>query len=386
MAEQKTSPANENARPGAGSCCGGGAQHGRGDDRNHPGGQYHQQNARQGATAGSCCAGAAQQGHRRYEHHHGDHYQHDHPAAGTDAQHRSKDPVCGMFVDPHSANHRAEHNGQPYYFCSAGCREKFVADPARYLDPAVAAARAEPVPEGTIYTCPMHPEVRQVGPGSCPICGMALEPVLVSLEAQPNHELIDFTRRFWIGLALTVPVVILEMGAHLLGLDHVIPQQGSNWAQMLLASPVVLWSGWPFFLRGWQSLVTRNLNMFTLIAMERASPGSTASWRRSRRGSFPPPSAATTARSRSTSRRRPSSPCSSCSGRCSNCVPARARAAPSVRSSTSPQRRRAASSRTGPRRRSISTSSMSATACACVRARRCLSTARSSKGAAPSTS
>ena len=91
-----------------------------------------------------------------------------------------KDPVCGMWVDPHTAKHRAEHNGQPYYFCSAGCREKFLADPARYLDPAVAAAKAEPVPEGTIYTCPMHPEIRQVGPGSCPICGMALEPVLVS--------------------------------------------------------------------------------------------------------------------------------------------------------------------------------------------------------------
>jgi len=113
----------------------------------------------------------------------------------------------------------------------------------------------------------MHPDVRQVGPGSCPICGMALEPVLVSLEATPNHELIDMTRRFWIGLVLCVPVVALEMGGHLLGLDHLVPRQASNWVQMLLATPVVLWAGWPFFVRGWQSLVTRNLNMFTLIAM-----------------------------------------------------------------------------------------------------------------------
>ena len=123
------------------------------------------------------------------------------------------------------------------------------------------------MPEGTIYTCPMHPEIRQVGPGSCPICGMALEPVLVSAEAGPNHELIDMTRRFWIGLVLSLPVVALEMGGHLTGLDHLVRQQTSNWIQMLLATPVVLWAGWPFFVRGWQSLVTRNLNMFTLIAM-----------------------------------------------------------------------------------------------------------------------
>ncbi|MFL5325972.1 MAG: heavy metal translocating P-type ATPase [Microvirga sp.] len=185
-------------------------------------------------------------------------------AAGTG--HRVKDPVCGMSVDPHTAKHRAEHGGRPYYFCSAGCRTKFLADPARYLDPA-AAAKAEPVPEGTVYTCPMHPEIRQVGPGACPICGMALEPVLVSLEAAPNHELIDMTRRFWIGLALAAPVVALEMGGHLTGLDRIVPRQTSNWLQLVLATPVVLWAGWPFFVRGWQSLVTRNLNMFTLIAI-----------------------------------------------------------------------------------------------------------------------
>ncbi|GLS79462.1 copper-translocating P-type ATPase [Paracoccus marinus] len=187
--------------------------------------------------------------------------------------HRVKDPVCGMMVDPHATQHKAEHAGRPYYFCSAGCRAKFLAEPDRYLDPAAAAAKAEPVPEGTIYTCPMHPEIRQVGPGSCPICGMGLEPVLVSLEAEPNLELIDMRRRFWIGLVLTVPVFILEMGGHFLGLDRYIDQQTSNWIQLLFATPVVLWAGWPFFQRGWQSLVTRNLNMFTLIAM-----GTGAAW------------------------------------------------------------------------------------------------------------
>ncbi|MFL5215622.1 MAG: heavy metal translocating P-type ATPase [Microvirga sp.] len=186
--------------------------------------------------------------------------------ASAGAEHRMKDPVCGMSVDPHTAKHRAEHGGRPYYFCSAGCRTKFLADPARYLDPA-AAAKAEPVAEGTVYTCPMHPEIRQVGPGACPICGMALEPVLVSLEAAPNHELIDMTRRFWIGLSLAAPVVALEMGGHLTGLDGIVPRQTSNWLQLVLATPVVLWAGWPFFVRGWQSLVTRNLNMFTLIAI-----------------------------------------------------------------------------------------------------------------------
>lgn len=192
---------------------------------------------------------------------------HDHAAVAQDDTHKVKDPVCGMMVDPHTTQHKAEHAGRPYYFCSAGCHAKFMAEPERYLDPAAAAATAEPVPEGTVYTCPMHPEIRQVGPGSCPICGMALEPVLVSLEAGPNAELIDMTRRFWVGLVLAIPVFILEMGGHLFGLTHAIGQQVSNWLQLILATPVVLWAGWPFFERGWQSLVNRSLNMFTLIAM-----------------------------------------------------------------------------------------------------------------------
>ena len=175
------------------------------------------------------------------------------------------DPVCGMTVDPHKTPHRHTHQGRPYYFCSSGCRTRFAADPANYLSPR--APEAEPVPEGTVYTCPMHPEVRQIGPGACPICGMALEPELATADTGPNPELADMTRRFWIALALTVPVFVLEMGGHAFGAHAWVGQTLSNWLQLILATPVVLWTGWPFFERGWQSVRTRNLNMFTLIAM-----------------------------------------------------------------------------------------------------------------------
>jgi Cu+-exporting ATPase len=168
-----------------------------------------------------------------------------------------------MTVDPHTAKHRAAHRGHTYYFCSAGCRTKFVADPQKYLG----ARQPEPVREGTVYTCPMHPEIRQIGPGSCPICGMALEPDIASSETGPNPELVDMTRRFWIGLVLALPVFILEMGAHVAGAHNWVEPTLSNYVQFAFATPVVLWAGWPFFVRGWQSLVTRNLNMFTLIAM-----------------------------------------------------------------------------------------------------------------------
>ncbi len=175
------------------------------------------------------------------------------------------DPVCGMTVDPHTTPHRHQHGGRTFYFCSAGCRSRFIADPERYLSPDVRAA--EVVPEGTIYVCPMHPQVRQVGPGSCPICGMALEPEIASAEDGPNPELADMTRRFWIALVLSVPVVALEMGGHLVGTHGWLDRTLSNWLQLAFATPAVLWAGWPFFVRGWQSLITRNLNMFTLIAM-----------------------------------------------------------------------------------------------------------------------
>jgi P-type Cu+ transporter len=197
------------------------------------------------------------------------HHAHGQPAAasgGTAVADGVRDPVCGMTVDPHRTPHRQEHSGRTYYFCSARCRDKFSTEPAKYLG----QSQAKPlpsVPEGTIYTCPMHPQIRQVGPGSCPICGMALEPELVTAETARNPELADMTRRFWISLALALPVVVLEMGGHLANLHMLIGPTWSNRLQFLLATPVVLWGGWPFFVRGWQSLVTRNLNMFTLIAM-----------------------------------------------------------------------------------------------------------------------
>ena len=187
---------------------------------------------------------------------------HDHAAP---AEGGVLDPVCGMTVDPHTAKHRADYHGHTYYFCAAGCKTKFAADPQKYLSKQ--KKTAEPVAEGTIYTCPMHPQIRQVGPGACPICGMALEPELASADSGPNAELADMTRRFWIGGVLSLPVLALEMGGHLTNLHMLLGKIPSNWIQFALATPVVLWAGWPFFVRGYQSLLTRNLNMFTLIAM-----------------------------------------------------------------------------------------------------------------------
>ncbi len=175
-----------------------------------------------------------------------------------------RDPVCGMTVDPAASKHRFDYRGETYHFCSAGCRTKFAASPQQYLDKSTPKAD---VPEGAIYTCPMHPQIRQVGPGSCPICGMALEPEVASLDTPPNPELADMTRRFWIGLVLALPAVVLEMGGHLVGGHGWVDPTLSNWIQLVFATPVVLWAGWPFFVRGWQSLLTRNLNMFTLVAM-----------------------------------------------------------------------------------------------------------------------
>jgi Cu+-exporting ATPase len=190
-----------------------------------------------------------------HEHHH----DHAHGADGKTAT----DPVCGMRVNPLTTAHHAEHAGQAFHFCSDGCRTKFVASPDAFL-----AQDRTPPPKataGTIYTCPMHPQIRRDTPGFCPICGMALEPETAT--DGPNPELADMTRRFWIALALTAPVFALEMGGHLIDLHALIAPRLSNWVQAALSTPVVLWAAAPFFARGWTSLRTWRLNMFTLIAM-----------------------------------------------------------------------------------------------------------------------
>jgi len=176
-----------------------------------------------------------------------------------------KDPVCGMSVDRARSAHHVQAHGHDFHFCSAGCRTKFEADPGRYLNP----TRSTPPPgqAKAIYTCPMHPQIRQIGPGACPICGMALEPVDVTADDGPNLELAQMTRRLWIGLVLTAPVVVLAMGAHLAGRLMPISPDASGWVQFALSTPVVLWAGWPFLERGWRSVVSRHLNMFTLIGL-----------------------------------------------------------------------------------------------------------------------
>ncbi|MFT3809139.1 MAG: heavy metal translocating P-type ATPase [Micropepsaceae bacterium] len=174
-----------------------------------------------------------------------------------------KDPVCGMDVKLNAGKPSAEHDGATYHFCSAGCRTKFVADPAKYLSgmPAPVAA-----PPGATWTCPMHPEIVRDGPGACPICGMALEPMVPTADLE-NPELKDMTRRFWVAAALSLPLLVLEMGGHLFGWSFGMTHEVSAWVQAALAAPVVLWAGWPFFERGAASVKTGHLNMFTLIAM-----------------------------------------------------------------------------------------------------------------------
>ena len=175
-----------------------------------------------------------------------------------------RDPVCGMRVDPITAKQHASHNGTDYYFCGETCRAKFIADPAKYLGKSETDAAPSPASD-VIYTCPMHPQIRQKGPGHCPICGMTLEPLIANAETGSSRDLLDMTRRFWIALVLAAPVFVLEMGGHLMFFP--ISESLSNWIQFVLATPVVLWAGWPFFVRGWQSILNRRLNMFTLIAM-----------------------------------------------------------------------------------------------------------------------
>jgi Cu+-exporting ATPase len=177
------------------------------------------------------------------------------------------DPVCGMKVVPEKAKWKTEHAGRTWYFCGQSCLKKFEAEPQKYDGSQSAAPKQAAAPAGGEYTCPMHPEIRQSGPGSCPICGMALEPVDVTSEA-PNHELVDMTRRFWIGAVLTLPLMAI-MVSHLMPgrpLQRILGH-GSGWLEFALATPVVLWAGWPFFERAWASIVHRSLNMFTLIAI-----------------------------------------------------------------------------------------------------------------------
>lgn len=208
--------------------------------------QNHHANTKEKSSGHSCCA------------HHGN----------ENKQDKILDPVCGMTVDPETAKYKSAYKEQDYYFCAENCLKKFKADPEKYLTP----KQEETAVQGAIYICPMHPQIRQQGPGTCPICGMALEPEIMTGDEGPNEELRDMTQRFWIGLALALPVFVLEMGAHLFNL-HLVGQPLSNWLQMFLATPVVLWAGWPFFVRGWASVKTRNLNMFTLIAI-----GTGAAW------------------------------------------------------------------------------------------------------------
>jgi len=201
-----------------------------------------------------------------------EHNGHHHGATAAVAE---KDPVCGMDVVPGQApGGSTDHAGKTYWFCSQGCREKFVGDPTRYVapsptKPAVDAIAPAPAPSRAKWTCPMHPQIVRDEPGSCPICGMALEPMTVTADEGPAPELIGMTRRFWIGLALTAPLLVFMIGDMLPGqpLRHLVSPRVAAWTQLALATPVVLWCGWPFFVRGWQSLVNRSLNMFTLIAL-----------------------------------------------------------------------------------------------------------------------
>ncbi|MBZ5646774.1 MAG: heavy metal translocating P-type ATPase [Acidobacteriia bacterium] len=199
------------------------------------------------------------------------------------------DPVCGMMVDPATARAKVDHAGKTFYFCCPGCAGKFQADPQKYLNkvagtsplvgislgmPKPAATDAIPSPTaqiapakpGTVWVCPMDPEVRESKPGPCPICGMALEPETITAEAQDDPELKSMTRRFWVGAVLLIPLLVLSMGLMYFA-PHAVPPQLMPWLQFALASPIVLWGGWPFFQRAWVSLETRHLNMFTLIGM-----------------------------------------------------------------------------------------------------------------------
>jgi Cu+-exporting ATPase len=197
---------------------------------------------------------------------HSDHHDHaNHVVPPEDTEAKVKDVVCGMNVTAGKAKGgSAVHEGHEYWFCNPKCREKFVADPLKYLAP-VAPKSVTQEEAGRTYTCPMHPEVRQQGPGTCPKCGMALEPEIPTAEEGPNHELLDMTRRFWISASLAIPLLVLAMG-EVVGFAPLGPRF-LPWVELGLATPVVAWCGLPFFVRGWDSIRNRSLNMFTLIAL-----------------------------------------------------------------------------------------------------------------------
>ncbi len=205
--------------------------------------------------------------HHQPEHSHNAHgSHHNHAAAGATTV---KDPVCGMSVALGAGKPSLEHDGTTWHFCSQKCHDKFAANPAPYL-PGAHKEEAPPAPAGTQYTCPMHPEVVRDAPGDCPKCGMALEPMGVPTgDEGPNPELVDFKRRFWIGAVLTVPLLVLTMGPYLgLGfLRDLLGERTAQWVEFALSTPVVLWAGWPFFVRGVKSVFNRSLNMFTLISL-----------------------------------------------------------------------------------------------------------------------
>ncbi|PYS67827.1 MAG: copper-transporting ATPase, partial [Acidobacteria bacterium] len=190
----------------------------------------------------------------------------------TTSEPLAKDPVCGMTVDPRKAADSFDYNGQTYYFCSTSCLEKFRAEPERFLNARVTQKeiqRTPPKASKVEYTCPMHPQIVRDAPGNCPICGMALEPRTVSLAEEKNPELEDMTRRFWVGVVLTVPLLLIAMSEIVPGnpVEQLASMRVLGWVQFGLATPVVIWGGWPFFVRGWQSIVNRSLNMFTLIGL-----------------------------------------------------------------------------------------------------------------------
>jgi P-type Cu+ transporter len=234
------------------------------DMKSHNGHDGHVHGATPGADDHAHHDHGGHEGHVHgagHEHHHAHH-----DAVAPSGTQPMKDPVCGMTVTAQS-QHRTEHEGRPYYFCSAKCLGKFTADPARYVKPTAPAAPAPRPAEaapGAIYTCPMHPEIRQDHPGNCPKCGMTLEPVMPELDEAENPELVDFKRRFWWTLPLTIVVTVMAMFGHRLGWFDMARQ---SWIELVLTLPIVLWAGAPFFVRGAQSIANRSPNMWTLIGL-----------------------------------------------------------------------------------------------------------------------